>query len=72
MPTAMITGAAGGLGSAIADALAPTHTLFLAGRPTPQLDADGTLQRTVAEAGAAATNSAAAATEASARPSDLR
>ena len=28
----MITGAAGGLGSALADALAPTHTLFLAGR----------------------------------------
>ena len=34
MPTAMITGAAGGLGSALADALAPTHTLFLAGRPS--------------------------------------
>ena len=31
MPTAMITGAARGLGSAIAAALAPTHTLFLAG-----------------------------------------
>jgi NADP-dependent 3-hydroxy acid dehydrogenase YdfG len=39
MPTAMITGAARGLGSAIAAALAPTHTLFLAGRPSPQLDA---------------------------------
>ena len=39
MPTAMITGAAGGLGSAIADALAPTHTLFLAGRPSNRLDA---------------------------------
>jgi NADP-dependent 3-hydroxy acid dehydrogenase YdfG len=39
MPTAMITGAAGGLGSAIADALAPTHTLFLAGRPSDRLDA---------------------------------
>jgi NADP-dependent 3-hydroxy acid dehydrogenase YdfG len=38
MPTAMITGAAGGLGSAIADALAPTHTLFLAGRPSSRLD----------------------------------
>jgi NADP-dependent 3-hydroxy acid dehydrogenase YdfG len=39
MPTAMITGASGGLGAAIADALAPTHTLFLAGRPSPRLDA---------------------------------
>jgi len=39
MPTAMITGAAGGLGSALADALAPTHTLFLAGRPSSRLDA---------------------------------
>ncbi|MBS1696135.1 MAG: SDR family oxidoreductase [Actinobacteria bacterium] len=39
MPTAMITGAAGGLGAAIATALAPTHTLFLAGRPSPRLDA---------------------------------
>jgi NADP-dependent 3-hydroxy acid dehydrogenase YdfG len=38
MPTAMITGAAGGLGSAIATALAPTHTLFLAGRPSGRLD----------------------------------
>ena len=38
MPTAMITGAAGGLGSAIATALAPTHTLFLAGRPSERLD----------------------------------
>jgi NADP-dependent 3-hydroxy acid dehydrogenase YdfG len=38
MPTAMITGAAGGLGSAIATALAPTHTLFLAGRPSDRLD----------------------------------
>ena len=38
MPTAMITGAGGGLGSAIADALAPTHTLFLAGRPSDRLD----------------------------------
>ena len=34
----MITGAAGGLGSAIATALAPTHTLFLAGRPSARLD----------------------------------
>jgi NADP-dependent 3-hydroxy acid dehydrogenase YdfG len=39
MPTAMITGAAGGLGSALADALAPTHTLFFAGRPSSRLDA---------------------------------
>jgi NADP-dependent 3-hydroxy acid dehydrogenase YdfG len=36
--TAMITGAGGGLGAAIADALAPTHTLFLAGRPSARLD----------------------------------
>lgn len=35
----MITGASGGLGSALADALAPTHTLFLAGRPSSRLDA---------------------------------
>ncbi|MCH9730634.1 MAG: SDR family oxidoreductase [Actinomycetia bacterium] len=35
----MITGAAGGLGSALADALAPTHTLLLAGRPSARLDA---------------------------------
>lgn len=39
VPTAMITGASGGLGSALADVLAPTHTLFLAGRPSPRLDA---------------------------------
>ena len=38
MPTAMITGAAGGLGFAIASARAPTHTLFLAGRPSARLD----------------------------------
>jgi NADP-dependent 3-hydroxy acid dehydrogenase YdfG len=38
MPTAMITGAGRGLGAALAAALAPTHTLFLAGRPSPQLD----------------------------------
>jgi len=38
MPTAMITGASGGLGSALAAALAPTHTLFLAGRPSSRLD----------------------------------
>ncbi len=39
MPTALITGASGGIGAAIAEALAPTHTLLLAGRPSPQLDA---------------------------------
>jgi len=39
MPTAMITGAGGGLGTAIAEALAPTHSLLLAGRPSPHLDA---------------------------------
>ena len=39
MPTALITGAAGGLGSTIAVALAPTHTLLLAGRPSARLDA---------------------------------
>jgi NADP-dependent 3-hydroxy acid dehydrogenase YdfG len=37
-PTALITGAAGGLGAAIATALEPTHTLFLAGRPSARLD----------------------------------
>ncbi|HEX9834057.1 MAG TPA: SDR family oxidoreductase, partial [Mycobacterium sp.] len=39
MPTAMITGASRGLGAAVARALAPTHTLFLAGRPSSDLDA---------------------------------
>lgn len=39
MPTALITGAGGGIGSAIAAALAPTHTLLLAGRPSSHLDA---------------------------------
>jgi NADP-dependent 3-hydroxy acid dehydrogenase YdfG len=39
MPSAMITGASRGLGAAIAAALAPTHTLFLAGRPSARLDA---------------------------------
>jgi NADP-dependent 3-hydroxy acid dehydrogenase YdfG len=38
MPTAMITGASRGIGSAIASALAPTHTLLLAGRPSARLD----------------------------------
>jgi len=39
MPTALITGAGGGIGSAIATALAPSHTLLLAGRPSDRLDA---------------------------------
>jgi NADP-dependent 3-hydroxy acid dehydrogenase YdfG len=39
MPSALITGAGGGIGSAIATALAPTHTLLLAGRPSDRLDA---------------------------------
>ncbi|MDP7737915.1 SDR family oxidoreductase [Mycobacterium paragordonae] len=39
MPTALITGASGGIGAAIAAALAPTHTLLLAGRPSARLDA---------------------------------
>jgi NADP-dependent 3-hydroxy acid dehydrogenase YdfG len=39
MPIAMITGASRGVGAAIATALAPTHTLFLAGRPSAALDA---------------------------------
>src|SRR5262245_41704474 len=38
MPSAMITGASRGLGAAVARALAPTHTLFLAGRPSAALD----------------------------------
>jgi NADP-dependent 3-hydroxy acid dehydrogenase YdfG len=39
VPTALITGAGGAIGSAIATALAPTHTLLLAGRPSARLDA---------------------------------
>lgn len=39
MPTALITGASGGIGAAIAEALAPTHTVLLGGRPSPRLDA---------------------------------
>jgi len=42
MPTAMITGASTGIGEAIAEALAPTHTLLLAGRPSARLDAVAT------------------------------
>jgi len=39
MRTALITGASRGIGSAIATALAPTHTLLLAGRPSAALQA---------------------------------
>jgi NADP-dependent 3-hydroxy acid dehydrogenase YdfG len=39
MPTALITGAGGGIGSAIASALSTTHSLLLAGRPSDRLDA---------------------------------
>lgn len=39
MPSALITGASGGIGAAIATALAPTHTLLLAGRSSDRLDA---------------------------------
>jgi NADP-dependent 3-hydroxy acid dehydrogenase YdfG len=42
MPTAMITGASTGIGEAIAEALAPTHSLLLAGRPSARLDAVAT------------------------------
>ena len=42
MPTAMITGASTGIGEAIAEGLAPTHTLLLAGRPSARLDAVAT------------------------------
>jgi NADP-dependent 3-hydroxy acid dehydrogenase YdfG len=39
MRTALITGASRGIGAAIATTLAPTHTLLLAGRPSPALQA---------------------------------
>ena len=39
MRTALITGASRGIGAAIATALAPTHNLLLAGRPSPALQA---------------------------------
>jgi NADP-dependent 3-hydroxy acid dehydrogenase YdfG len=39
VPTALISGASRGIGSAIATALAATHSLLLAGRPSSQLDA---------------------------------
>jgi NADP-dependent 3-hydroxy acid dehydrogenase YdfG len=42
MPTALITGAGGGIGAAIATALAKSHTLLLAGRPSERLDAVAT------------------------------
>jgi NADP-dependent 3-hydroxy acid dehydrogenase YdfG len=39
MPNALITGAGGGIGSAIATALSSTYSLLLAGRPSDRLDA---------------------------------
>jgi NADP-dependent 3-hydroxy acid dehydrogenase YdfG len=39
MPTALVTGASGAIGSAIATALSATHTLLLAGRSSDRLDA---------------------------------
>jgi NADP-dependent 3-hydroxy acid dehydrogenase YdfG len=39
MPTALITGASGAIGSAIATALSETHSLLLVGRPSDRLDA---------------------------------
>jgi NADP-dependent 3-hydroxy acid dehydrogenase YdfG len=39
MRTALVTGASRGIGAAIATALAPTHTVLLAGRPSAALQA---------------------------------
>ena len=39
MPNALITGAGGGIGSAVAAALSSTYSLLLAGRPSGRLDA---------------------------------
>jgi NADP-dependent 3-hydroxy acid dehydrogenase YdfG len=39
MRTALVTGASRGIGASIATALAPTHSLLLAGRPSPALQA---------------------------------
>jgi NADP-dependent 3-hydroxy acid dehydrogenase YdfG len=39
MPNALITGAGGGIGPAIATALSSTYSLLLAGRPSDRLDA---------------------------------
>ena len=63
MRTALITGASRGIGAAIADALAPTHTLLLAGRPSPALRATAErLGATALPLDVADTNAIAAAT----------
>ena len=65
MPTALITGASRGIGAAIADALAPTHTLLLAGRPSPALKATAErLEATPLPLDVTDTDSIAAATDA--------